>query len=404
MSEETTNQPVKQEGEFTLKGKAKTKPKQLGKQDSPLKVNLTAKEAQGEVIPEVTKVEIKKQDNAISEQETGELAEVKQAGDIPQVEEQVQEPSSDAVIPIQEITEQEVQQEVKQVENQIKEAKRDAKLSGQPLPENIEKLVTFMNDTGGTLEDYVRLNADYSNVDNTALIREYYKQTKPHLDSEDVSLLLEDYLFDEDVDEPKEIRKKKIAFKEEVAKAQNFLEDAKSKYYDEIKLRPGVTQDQQKAMDFFNRYNEEQDIAAEQHAQFKDQTKDWFTNKFKGFDIKVGEKTFRYGLKNTDAVADRQSDVGNTIKKFLDNDGNVVDIAGYHKAIYAADNVDTIANHFYEQGKADAVKNMMAKSKNIEQEPRRVASGEVFVNGIKVKALSGVDSSKLKIKKVTIKN
>jgi hypothetical protein len=169
-------------------------------------------------------------------------------------------------------------------------------------------------------------------------------------------------------------------------------------------LRPGVTQDQQKAMDFFNRYNDEQDIVAEQHAQFKDQTKDWFTNKFKGFDIKVGEKTFRYGLKNTDAVADRQSDVGNTIKKFLDNDGNVVDIAGYHKAIYAADNVDTIANHFYEQGKADAVKNMMAKSKNIEQEPRRVASGEVFVNGIKVKALSGVDSSKLKIKKVTIKN
>ena len=230
MSEETTNQPAKQEGEFTLKGKLKTKPKQLGKQDSPVKVNLTSKEAQGEVIPEVTKVEIKKEDNAISEQETGELAEVKQAGDIPQVEEQVQEPSSDAVIPLQEITKEEVQQEVKQVENQIKEAKRDAKLSGQPLPENIEKLVTFMNDTGGTLEDYVRLNADYSNVDNTALIREYYKQTKPHLDSEDVSLLLEDYLFDDEIDEPKEIRKKKIAFKEEVAKAQNFLEDAKSKY------------------------------------------------------------------------------------------------------------------------------------------------------------------------------
>ena len=381
-----SEQEVKQEGEFKVK--TPKKPKNLGKIDNVTKVDIpnTAPEAQGEVIPEVTKVEIKKEDNAISEQETNELVEDKQTGDIPEVEEQVQESSEDVELPIQEITEEQVQEETKKVEQEVKEAIRDNQVAGKALPENIEKLVSFMEETGGNIEDYVRLNADYSNVDNTTLIREYYKQTKPHLDHDDVSLLLEDFDYDEEVDEPKEIRKKKIAFKEEVAKAQSFLESAKSKYYDEIKLRPGVTQEQQKAMDFFNRYNEEKDIANRQHEDFKVSTKKLFDAEFKGFDFKLGQKIFRYNVKNPSAVADKQSNVANTIEKFLDKEGNVVDVAGYHKAIYAAENADTIANHFYEQGKADAIKDMMAKSKNIEQEPRKTASGEVFVNGIKVKA------------------
>tara|TARA_S200000501_G_scaffold5556_1_gene4844 strand:- start:20077 stop:21276 length:1200 start_codon:yes stop_codon:yes gene_type:complete len=398
------SEQVKQEGEFKIK--TPKKPKNLGKIDNVTKVDIpnTAPEAQGEVVPEVTKVEIKKEDNAVSEPKTDELVENKQTGDIPEVEEQVQEPSANVELPIQEITEEQVQEETKKVEQEVKEAIRDNQVAGKALPENIEKLVSFMEDTGGNIEDYVRLNADYSSVDNTTLIREYYKQTKPHLDHEDVSLLLEDFDYDEEVDEPKEIRKKKIAFKEEVAKAQGFLENAKSKYYDEIKLRPGVTQEQQKAMDFFNRYNEEKDIANRQHEDFKHNTKNLFGAEFKGFDFKLGQKIFRYNVKNPNAVADRQSNVANTIEKFLDKEGNVVDVTGYHKAIYAAENADTIASHFYEQGKADAVRDMMAKSKNIDQEPRKTASGEVFVNGIKVKALSGVDSSKLKIKKVTIKN
>ena len=213
MSEE-----VKQEGEFSLQGKAKkTKPKQLGKVDEPVKVDLSKPEATGEIVPDVTKVEIKNEDNAVSEPKTDELVEDKQTGNISEVEEQVQEPSSDAELPIQEITEEEIQEEAKQVQQEVKEAVRDAEVTGKPLPENIEKLVLFMEETGGNIEDYVRLNADYSNIDNTQLIREYYKQTKPHLDHEDVSLLLEDFDFDEEVDEPKEIRKKKIAFKEEVA-------------------------------------------------------------------------------------------------------------------------------------------------------------------------------------------
>jgi len=397
---------VKQEGEFSLKNK-KTKPKQLGKKDNaPVKVDLTKKETptdQGAVVPEVTKVEIKTEDNAVSEQKAGELVDDKQTGDIPKVEEQVQEPSSDVELPIEQVSDEELKTEVNKVEQQVKEAKRDEQITGKPLPENIEKLVSFMEETGGGIEDYVRLNYDYSNVDNNTLLKEYYKRTRPHLADDEVSFLLNDnFSYDEEVDEENIVKKKKIAYKEEVAKAKNFLEDAKSKYYQEIKLRPGITQDQQKAMDFFNRYNERQDVAKQQHQDFVSKTKEIFNDEFKGFNFKLGDKTFRYKVKNPNAIADRQSDVNNTIGKFLDGDGNVVDVSGYHKAIYAAENADTLAQHFYEQGKADAIKDVMAKSKNIDDTPRKTSSGEVFVQGIKVKALSGVDSNKLKIKKIKL--
>ena len=156
------------------------------------------------------------------------------------------------------------------------------------------------------------------------------------------------------MDEERDVRKKKLAKKEEIAKAKNFLEETKKKYYDEIKLRPGVTQDQQKAMDFFNRYNKQQETAEQQHAKFKENTKELFNNDFEGFDIKVGETNYKYNIQNKDKVAENQSNINNLVGKFLDTEGNVTDTKGYHKAMYAADNVDRIAAHFYEQGKADA--------------------------------------------------
>ena len=106
----------------------------------------------------------------------------------------------------------------------------------------------------------------------------------------------------------------------------------------------------------------------------------------------------KFEISDANEVADKQSNLSNFVGKFLDDNGNVKDYKGYHKAIFTAQNADTIANHFYEQGKADAIKDVMAKSKNISNEPRQTASGDVFVNGLKVKAISGLDSSKLKIK------
>ena len=399
MSETKTNEPVKQEGEFTLKGKTKPKkPKQLGNKEQEIqKVNL--KEPLVEIEPNIKKVEIKKEkeDDAIQIGETKEVSVEKPSGDSTEVGEPVQESNetTEGFSPIKEVTEE----EVKQVKAEIKEAVRDEKVLGKQLPENVEKLVNFMEETGGTVEDYVRLNADYSNVDETALLKEYYKKNKPHLDSEDVDLILEDYTWDEDLHEEREIRKRKLAFKEEVAKAKNYLEDLKQKYYDEIKLRPGVTQEQQKAMDFFNRYNKEQERAEQLHDAFKRETKELFNEDFKGFDIKVGDKRYKYNVQNRDKIAENQSNINNLIGKFLDADGNVADTAGYHKAMYAAENVDKIAAHFYEQGKADAVKEVVNNSKNLSDIKAREANkGDVYIGGLKVKAISGADSTKLKIK------
>ena len=292
-----------------------------------------------------------------------------------------------------------VEEKTDELEKEIKEAKRDEKVLGKQLPENIEKLVSFMEDTGGTVEDYVRLNADYSNVDNDTLLQEYYSKTKPHLDKEEINFLLEDkFSFDEDVDDEKEIKLKRLAAKEEIAKAKNFLEETKSKYYDEIKLRPGVTQDQQKATDFFNRYNENKKLAADKHKQFVETTKEYFTKDFKGFEFNLGDTKFKYNVNNTDEVIDQQSDLEKVVGKFLNKDGRIEDHEGYHKAMYAARNADTIAKHFYEQGKADAVKDVVNKSKNIETASRPQNNEDIFINGFKVKAVSGVDSSKLKIK------
>ncbi len=395
MSEVKTNEPVKQEGEFKIK--KKTTPKKLTEtKDNITKVNVNPKEPLIELEPEVKKVVIKKEDDAIQIGETEKVSGDTPSGDSDKVEESISEPNetTEGFSPIQEVTEA----EVKEVEAEVKEAIRDEKILGKPLPENIEKLVSFMEETGGTIEDYTRLNADYSSIDDVTLLKEYYKKNKPYLESDDIDLLLEDFVIDEDMDEEKDARKKKLAFKEEVAKAKNFLEETKSKYYDEIKLRPGVTQEQQKAMDFFNRYNKQQEQAEQQHQMFKDNTKKLFSNDFKGFDISVGEKKYKYNIQNKDKVAENQSNITNLVGKFLDESGNVKDVNGYHKAMYAAENVDKIAAHFYEQGKADAVKDVVNKSKNLSDTKARTTQGDVFIGGLKVKAISGADSTKLKIK------
>ena len=408
MSEkQETNKPVKQEGDFKIKSK---KPKNLGHMSSnePIKVDLNKPEATGDIKPEVIKADVpsevikKEEDNAIRIGETGGIPENKQAGDLVEVEEQVSEPSSvsEEPSPIKEVTEEE-KKEVKEIKKEVVEAKRDEQVLGKPLPENIEKLVSFMEETGGTVEEYVALNKNYSELDNSQVLKEYYLKSKPHLDLEEISFLMEDnFHFDEEVDEPREIRKKKLAYKEEVAKAKQYLESSKQKYYDEIKLRPGVTQEQQEAVSFYDRYKQQQETAQQLHGDFRDNTKKLFSKDFKGFDFEVGDKKFRYGVKDPVKVGETQVDVKNFINRFSNDDGKITDPSGYHKAMYAAMNADKIAHHFYEQGKADGIKNVIDNSKNPAKDgPRQVADGNVFVNGLKVKSISGLDSTKLRIKK-----
>ena len=385
------SEQIKQEGDFKIQ-KKKPSIKKLAQNADLIKVDLTPKKEEEDAIQEQSA------DESVLRTEQPEvgLQEVVEGNEKPTVV--AEEVNEEEVTVIQEITEEEVVEEATKLTEEVNEAIENKETTGKQLPENIEKLVSFMEETGGSVEDYVRLNADYSNIDNTALLKEYYKTTRPHLDAEEVSFLIEDaFSWDEDIDDERDIRKKKLAFKEEVAKAKTHLEDLKGKYYEEIKLRPGTTQEQQKAMEFFNRYNEEQNIAQQQHESFKNNTKELFNNDFKGFDFAIGEKKFRYNVQNTNQVAENQSNINNLIKKFLNDKGDVVDTKGYHKAMYAAENVDKIANHFYEQGKADAVKEVVNSSKNIDATPRQ-SPGDVYIQGLKVRAISGADSSKLKVK------
>ena len=348
----------------------------------------------------VNKVDLTKdKKDAVQEQSAVNVDENKQTETLEKVEERAPESKPEKLVE----TEKEVtiikEKAVKKLESEVKEAIRDEKLIGKKLPDNIDKLVSFMEETGGTVEDYVTLNKDYSKYDDKLLVREFYKKTRPHLNDDEVTFLMEDnFTYDEDADEERFVRKQKLAYKEEVAKAKNFLEQMKSKYYDEIKLRPSVTNEQKKANEFFQRYNKEQQQITQAREEFVKSTEDFFHNKFEGFNFEVGDQRFKYQVSNPTEMTNAQSDVSKIIQKFSDKQGNITDLSGYHKALYAARNADRLAEHFYEQGKADATRDIIAKSKNINNDPKPIAT-ETMSNGWKVKAVSGVDSSKLKIKK-----
>ena len=269
-------------------------------------------------------------------------------------------------------------------------------------PENIQELVKFMNDTGGSLEDYVKLNKDYAGYEDMSLLREFYEKSKPHLTSDEISFLIEDkFSFDEEIDEPKDIKRKKLAFKEEVADAKKQLEHQKANYYKEIKAGSKLTQDQQKAVDFFSRYKEEsvekEKTTQSQRSVFDNKTKSLFNNQFKGFEYKVGDKRYRFNVKNVNEVKETQSDINNFVKKFLNEKNEMNDAPGYHKSLFTAMNADAIANHFYEQGKTDAIKESVKTAKNINMDPRS-GHKNIEASGIKARVVGGLDSKNLKLK------
>ena len=366
-----------EQGEF----KIKKKPKKLVTEKKVTKVDMAKKEE--------PKEETKTEPTAVEETKVEEV----------KVEQPVVEETKAEESPvIEEIKVEETKEEVKETKEVVEEIKEEVKENPQiELPENIEKLVNFMKDTGGTVEDYVNLNKDYAKLSGEQLLKEYYSVSKPHLNSEEINFLMDDnFAWDED-EEERVVKKKKLAYKEEIAKAKSFLNSSKDKYYEEIKLKPSVSQEQKKANDFFNRYNEEQKVIQQRHESFTNNTKKLFADEFKGFEYNVGDKAFRYNVNNKSDVAHNQSDLNNFVGKFLDKKGEIKDYRGYHKALYTANNADKIAKHFYEQGKTDAIRDVNAKSKNITNEVRATGSGEMFINGMKVKAISGVNSSKLKI-------
>ena len=311
------------------------------------------------------------------------------------VEEKVEEPVEQPVL--QEVTEDEKVEEVQEV---IEEAVEEAVVTGEPLPENIQKVVEFMQETGGDLQDYVNLNRDTSKMDDSDVLDEYYRSTKSHLTVEERNFLLEEkFGVDEEVDDDKTIRSKKIALKEQVAEARAHLDGQKSKYYEEIKAGSKLTQEQQEAVNFYHKHNKDQEnqkkLSEKSKRTFLNKTNSFFGQNFKGFEYNVGDKKYRYNVKDVDKVKTTQSDLNNFVNKFVGEDKSTIeDTAGYHKSLYTAMNADAVARHFYEQGKADAIKGQIAKDKNINLEPRKT-HGETNVDGVKYRVL-GQSSSDIK--------
>ena len=305
---------------------------------------------------------------------------------------------------LQEITEEEVEEAAEELADEIEEAVAEQAASGVELPENIQKVVDFMNETGGSLEDYVKLNTDYASLNEDQLLREYYEAVYTSYDKEDIDFLLNDkFSYDEDLDDEREIRLKKLERKEALAKAKNHLDGLKSKYYDEIKMGSKLNPEQQKAVEFFNRYNKESEEAAKvaerQTSRFKQESAKVFNEKFEGFDYNVGDKKYRFKVNDAGQVKETQGDINNFIKKFLNEKGEMKDAKGYHKSLFTAMNADQVAQHFYEQGKADAVKDSMARTKNVNMNPRGVHEEVTASNGWKIRAVdSGQSSSRLKVK------
>ena len=305
---------------------------------------------------------------------------------------------------LQEITEEEVEEAAEELADEIEEAVAEQAASGVELPENIQKVVDFMNETGGSLEDYVKLNTDYASLNEDQLLREYYEAVYTSYDKEDIDFLLSDkFSYDEELDDEREIRLKKLERKEALAKAKNHLDGLKSKYYDEIKMGSKLNPEQQKAVEFFNRYNKESEEAAKvaerQTSRFRQESAKVFNEKFEGFDYNVGDKKYRFKVNDTGQIKETQSDINNFIKKFLNEKGEMKDAKGYHKSLFTAMNADQVAQHFYEQGKADAVKDSMARTKNVNMNPRGVHEEVTASNGWKIRAVdSGQSTSKLKVK------
>ncbi len=350
----------------------------------------------------------KKEENASEEQSTNEVS----VRNEPEASEEVSE--QDEQEGVEELTEQsEEKEEEKQeealeiVEESIEEPQQEnvQETKEEPVqtneyPEDIQKLMQFMEETNGTLEDYVNLNRDYSKMNNTSLVYEYYKSTKPHLDNEDINFLMQkEFAYDEEVAEPSEIKAKQLAFKEELYKAQKHFNDSKEKYYADLKLRKQneVPEEYKEAYDFYNEATKMQERAEKLKNTFDTRTNSFFSDDFKGFDFKVGEKKYRFKVDNKENIKNAQSTIDNFIKPYLNKEGEMEKVGEYHKALFTARNADKLASHFYEQGRADAIKESVKKSKNIDMSPRPEGAAPQNPNS-KVRVVESDSSNRLRIK------
>ncbi len=406
MSEETKEQEVVQEVQEATPETQESKPATTVDEDGTIKIDL--RNFTEDAVQEQSTDEVPVRDEP---EASGEV----QEQNVEQTDEQSareSEPNNEEG-PVLELVQDEEAEEpatladkIKDIPNKLKEESESVNNNQEPereLPENIDKLVQFMEETGGTVEDYVNLNKDYDEMADMDLLKEYYRQSKPHLSADEVDFLIEDnFSYDEEVDEERDIRRKKLAFKESIAEAKSNLNNLRGKYYEDLKLSSKLTSEQREAVEFYNDYKQDQDsqtkVVEQQRSIFEQKTNELFSENFKGFDFKVGQNKYRFKVKDVNNVKESQTDINSLVEKFVNENNEMSDAAGYHKALFTAMNADAVANHFYEQGRADALKTQMSKSKNIDMDPRSTHEKVTTTSGMQVRAVSGDDIDRLRIK------
>lgn len=276
-------------------------------------------------------------------------------------------------------------------------------LNRTELPEDVDAFLKYKKETGRGFEDYMNLQKDWSKVDETSLLKQYYKETNPHLDDEDISYLMEDkFSYDEDLDDSKDIKKKKVAMKDELYKAKSHFEQLKEKYKAPlVSSEADLPEEYKKAYSFYSEYTEQNAKEAQQQEErskfFSEKTESLFNEEFKGFEFDLGEKKQLFELKDIGQVKQEQSDITNFFNKHIDKDGYIKDVATYHKSLFAAYNADAMARYFYEQGKSDATEGLVKETKNISMSVRD--NKPVEVKGLKFREVEGPSGRSLKFKK-----
>ncbi len=284
----------------------------------------------------------------------------------------------------------------------------EEKEANEELPEDVSAYLKYKKDTGRGIQDFYNLQKDYDTMEDDSVLANYYSITEDGLDAIDIQDIMEDkFSFDEELDEPRDIKKKKLAKKRELAKAKKFLNEQKDKYKMPLESSGDqLSNDQQENLNAYESYLKESKSIEEQNQKkfdyFHQKTNEVFNNEFKGFEFNVGDNNITFKPGTAEELKNVQGDVNNWVNKFLDkNTGLVSDPTGYHRSLAVAMNPEKFAQFFYDQGVSATVDNVSRKSKNINMDIRNAAQQTVTKDGMRIRAVGDTNSGRgLKIRSI----
>ena len=275
----------------------------------------------------------------------------------------------------------------------------------EALPEDVAAYMKYKKETGRGFEDFLNLKKDYDSMDSEALLENYLTATQEGLDNDDIETLMEDYRYDEDLDDESTIRKIKLERKKAVAEAKKFFNSQKEKYKVPLESSaPLISEEEKEIYESYKQYTKQAKTIDEENERkrswFNQKTDELFDKEFKGFDFNVNDKQITFNPGEAAELKKSQSTPANFINKFLDEQGLIKDAAGYHRSLAIAMNPDKFAKFFYEQGQADATEGTMKNIKNIQMSERRAPDVAKMTDGMQVKAVNPDSGRSLKIRSI----